>query len=284
MDTLLLDGVDLRERYGAVVSSWDDTPPEPRESRVEVPGRDGDVDLTDHLMGWPTFGDRRLRFTLVALDRRTRSDVVGGLTAFKRDWHGRRCHISYTGDPGYWYDGRLVVGAPEYRLGAWSAKCEATCAPYKSRGEVVYHLDAALGRTVNVPCGARSQCPVVEVSSRTLVNLGGQTFEFGPGASRNLDLWLAGGTNRLTVNGTPDYSVAVWADLGHAAWEPYLGMSLGLLAAAGGEAMEGATWSDAPFAGAAWDVLAGTWQELRWRVDATPPRADTYIRIEWEDL
>lgn len=313
MDTITVNGQNLHELFGVFVTSWEDDPPEPETSFVSVPGRDGDVDLTDALAGWPVYGDRTIKVGLAADAGRSKQDALFAFASVKRLVHGRRCRIEFSGDPGYAYTGRATLGDVAYLRGAWTCTLTARCQPYKSRGTMTYHLDAACGKTVVVRSGAEPVCPTIECSGRTLVNVDGHTYEFGPGASQNLDLWIRGPATAMTIDGTPDYGQAAWLNHRHRTWSEFAGMRLAHMAAmasnpltskmwasiSGTWASLSSTWQQAAyvsydsawswkpwtaFAGRQWQGFAGTWAENGHDLGAQPPRADTYIQFEWGDL
>lgn len=312
MDTITVNGQNLQE-LGIFVTSWEDDPPEPETSFVSVPGRDGDIDLTDALAGWTVYGNRTIKVGLAADAGRSRQDALFAFTSVKRLVHGRRCRIEFSGDPGYAYTGRTALGDVAYLRGAWTCTLTATCLPYKSRGTMTYHLDAACGKTVVVRSGAEPVCPTIECSGRTLVNVDGHTYEYGPGASQNLDLWLMGPATAMTINGTPDYGQAEWLNHLHRTWTEFAGMRLAHMAAMASHPLTSRTWASisgtwssnsgtwqqmayvayeaawswkpwTAFAGRQWQSLAGTWAENGHDLGAQPPRADTYISFEWGDL
>lgn len=313
MYTLIINGQNLQELFGAFVTSWADDPPEPRTSYVEVPGRMGKVDLTDALTGWPVYGDRKIEAGLAAPVDGAKSEALAALSKLKQLVHGRRSRLEFTGDPGYTYTGRVSIGDVAYLSGAWTCTLTAECLPYRSRGTMTYHLDAACGKTVVVRSGAEPVCPTIECSGRTLVNVDGRTYEFGPGASQNLDLWLMGPATAMTINGTPDYGQAAWLNHLHRTWSEFAGMRLAHMASMASNPLASRTWASisgtwaslsgtwqqmayvsygeawswkpwTAFAGRQWQDLAGTWVENGHDLGAQPPRADTYISFEWGDL
>lgn len=313
MDTITVNGQNLHELFGVFVTSWEDDPPEPETSFVSVPGRNGDVDLTDALAGWPVYGDRTIKVGLAADAGRSKQDALFAFASVKRLVHGRRSRIEFSGDPGYAYTGRATLGDVAYLRGAWTCTLTARCQPYKSRGTMTCHLDAACGKTVVVRSGAEPVCPTFECSGRTLVNVDGHTYEFGPGASQNLDLWLMGPATAMTVNGTPDYGQAAWLNHRHRTWSEFAGMRLAHMAAMASNPLTSRTWASISgtwaslsgtwqqaayvsyesawswkpwkaFAGRQWQGFAGTWAENGHDLGAQPPRADTYIQFEWGDL
>ena len=313
MDTLIINGQNLYQLFGAFVTTWADNPPEPRTSYATVPGRNGEVDLTDALTGWPVYGDRKIVAGLMAISGKTQADALSGFSKLKQLVHGRRSRIEYTGDPGYAYTGRVQLEDAKYSKGIWKCTLTAECLPYRSRGTMTYHLDAACGKTVVVRSGAEPVCPTIECSGRTLVNVDGTTYEFGPGASQNLDLWLMGPATAMTINGTPDYGQAEWLNHLHRTWTEFAGMRLAHMAAMASHPLTSRTWASisgtwssnsgtwqqmayvayeaawswkpwTAFAGRQWQSLAGTWAENGHDLGAQPPRADTYISFECGDL
>ena len=66
---LIVNGVDLAVRYNMVLlDGYTLSPPEPKTTTVEIPGRDGVLDLTESLIGDVTYNNRSMTFTFLIVD------------------------------------------------------------------------------------------------------------------------------------------------------------------------------------------------------------------------
>lgn len=120
--------------------------PKPNTYMVEVPGRNGSLDLTESAIGRVTYQDREIVFPFVC--RKKRNEWNASYQALLNAVHGRACRITCSDDPDYYYEGRVTVeewggsgkmAFPEVR---------ATVRPYKiKKTETTY--TAALGQSGN---------------------------------------------------------------------------------------------------------------------------------------
>lgn len=83
------------------------SPPELQTISLEVPGRNGLLDLTEAATGYPVYGNREIEFELLCIDkkRKWRSIYHNVQNAI----HGKRCKIICSDDPEYYYIGRVTV-------------------------------------------------------------------------------------------------------------------------------------------------------------------------------
>lgn len=95
---------------------------------VTVPGRNGKIDASEALMGYPTYDDRTIIITMAVYPHNnyTLDDVINSLVA---TCHGKRENIYINTD--YHFVGRMSVGivkeAPTYA----TATITCTCDPYE---------------------------------------------------------------------------------------------------------------------------------------------------------
>lgn len=79
---------------------------------VDVPGRDGLVDLTDALTGYPTYENIQGAITFIVL-----KGAIFDLAAFINKFHGRRIKLYTDEDTTHYYVGRATVTAKTLKLG-----------------------------------------------------------------------------------------------------------------------------------------------------------------------
>ena len=99
-------------------NTWDDwhlipssrphiAPPQPKISTVEVPGRNGTVDLTETLTGTPTYEDRSGSFQFIVANDYW--DWTVAYSTIMEYLHGQKMRIVLEDDPGFYYEGRFSV-------------------------------------------------------------------------------------------------------------------------------------------------------------------------------
>lgn len=143
------------------------SPPKPNTYMVEVPGRNGSLDLTESITGAVTYQDRELEFPFLCREKRTKwNGVYQQLLAAV---HGRACTIVCSDDPEYYYEGRVTVEE-------WGADdkmsfpvVKAAVRPFKTKRETT---------VVTVALTAEEQKDIKQMGTYT-ENAGTVTIQFG---------------------------------------------------------------------------------------------------------
>ena len=111
--------------YGLTVALYAIPMPEPQTNFVEIPGRDGALDLSE-AFGSVRYADRIIELTLYA---RAPFDTL--VSAFAADVHGRRMNVIFDRDPTYYYDARIMIEDVERHWGYCELSLECRAKPYK---------------------------------------------------------------------------------------------------------------------------------------------------------
>lgn len=208
--TVIVDGVDICREFGCVYTDESERrPPEKRPNLVEIPGRDGSLDLSDMLTDDMVYGDRVETIVLYVCEGEGFEQVKTRLSNFL---DGGRFEYSYSFDPGYTLTGRFGVTS----YAGWRDRrieIEVTAEPWK-RGPH-FHAEAmgSGGTEIEVRNGRRRVSPVLTVGQATLVEYGGRAWEIPEAGEWTLDLRLEPGVSSVYVNSAPTYCDTTWADL-----------------------------------------------------------------------
>lgn len=101
----LLDNDWSFDKYGIYISSPISVGmPEVNQYVIEVPNRNGALDLTDKMYGYPTYANRKLEFDIVVPGYNSAQ-----LTSFINDHHGRYRKIAFSDGLSFYYKGRLFI-------------------------------------------------------------------------------------------------------------------------------------------------------------------------------
>ena len=111
--------------YGLIVAPYAIPLPEPQMNFVEIPGRDGALDLSE-AFGTIRYADRIIPLTLYA---RAPFDVL--ISSLAADVHGRRMNVIFDRDPTYYYDARMTIEDVERHWGYCELSLECRVKPYK---------------------------------------------------------------------------------------------------------------------------------------------------------
>ena len=111
--------------YGLIVASYAIPMPESQTNFVEIPGRDGALDLSE-AFGTVRYTDRIISLTLYA-----RAPFDTAVSALAADIHGRRMNVIFDRDPTYYYNARVTVEDVERHAGYCELSLECRAKPYK---------------------------------------------------------------------------------------------------------------------------------------------------------
>ncbi len=114
-----------RADYGLIVAPYAIPMPEPQTNFVEIPGRDGSLDLSD-AFGTVRYADRIIPLTMYA---RAPFDTL--ISTFAADVHGRRMDVIFDRNPTYYYDARIMIEDVERHAGFCELSLECRAKPYK---------------------------------------------------------------------------------------------------------------------------------------------------------
>ena len=111
--------------YGLIVAPYAIPMPEPQTNFVDIPGRDGALDLSE-AFGTVRYADRIISLTLYA---RAPFDTL--ISAFAVGVHGRRMNVIFDRDPTFYYDARVTLEDVERHAGYCELSLECRARPYK---------------------------------------------------------------------------------------------------------------------------------------------------------
>ncbi len=195
--------------YGWTLAALTLTDPEYKANFQEVPGRDGQLDLSTSLTdGVPRYGSRVLTATLENSEG-TRADRRALIGKMVNDLDGLRFDIKHPDYPAHYLTGRVKIVEDYNDLAHAAVTITATCDPWLySRTERVYTITAAKDKQTKVLSnrGRRVVFPTVQITGATdssLVLEYGFTVEaLGAGTFLLPGLLLPPGDTVLHYSGT----------------------------------------------------------------------------------
>lgn len=200
---LIVNGVDLAVRYNMVLlDGYTLSPPEPKTTTVEIPGRDGVLDLTESLIGDVTYNNRSMTFTFLIVDLE-QFEVVK--TQVSNALHGRKFNFEMTMDPGYTYTGRFKITSYTH-TSTWNhgicgyIEVEIDAEPYKLKSHYVYNLNATGGAMFQLPSGRKKVHPIVELTSPARIRFKNVVYRIGAGRFQLNDVLFEEGLNDIYIN------------------------------------------------------------------------------------
>ena len=149
-----------RADYGLIVAPYVIPMPEPQMNFVEIPGRDGTLDLSE------AFGTVRYTDRIIPLTMYARAPFDAAISAFAADVHGRRMNVIFDRDPSFYYDARVTLEDVERHSGYCELSLECRARPYKlEHFETTITVLPAGNATVTLTNTRMSVVPVITVSA-----------------------------------------------------------------------------------------------------------------------
>lgn len=206
---LIVDGVDIQEKYGLIMSSNNIQldPPEPKYTFVDIPGRlEGPLDLSESVSGDIPFGPRNQSFAFFVLNE---ENFEATKTAVSNFLHGKRYEYRLTFDEDYIYTGRFKVTGYETsfyegqyysqgKLGIIQIAIQAD--PYKRKDKQIVKVNAAGGTNAILQSGRLPVSPVFECEHEFRIKYGNIDRMIPSGTHTVTDLFLTEGENEIFLN------------------------------------------------------------------------------------
>lgn len=105
--------------------------PDVKQSYIDIPGSDGELDLSDVLTGYPTYENRKGTLKFRFFDNGVPSRAR--FTQLKNYLHGKTMKAVIEDDPSHYYEGRFMVGELTFsKRGNWGeVEISYNVQPYK---------------------------------------------------------------------------------------------------------------------------------------------------------
>ena len=292
---LIRDGteVDLTVRFQLILlDGYTLNPPEPKTYSVDIPGGDGNIDLTEALMGDTAYKNRNQEFTMVILDLKDERTFEERKTEVSNYIHGRAFDYRLTMDPGYVYHGRFTVEENSHEayssgiLGSFKIKVDAD--PYKSKGKMTFNLNATGGKMFRLPSGRKKVHPVLQCESPCRIYFNKGPSEIIPiGTYKLRNVLFEEGYNEIYINSKELFSLKwteidngggrqmSWSDAAKYNWDDLQRLNLD---------DDGIPQSWDELANKQWTDLTETrWTDIDYR-DPNDSSTSIYVQYEWKDL
>lgn len=178
------------------------SPPKVRTKNVEIPGANGDLDLTTVLTGEPLFDNRTGSFEFyVDQGYWTWVEAYSSIMDYL---HGEYLRAILEDDPDHYYEGRFTVNSWKSDKDYSKISIDYNVDPFRRQDASVPNLSVSGSTTVSL-VGSRHRAPV-KIGSTAAMTLahGGKTYEIPISQTPRLveGLFIQNGRNELTFTGT----------------------------------------------------------------------------------
>ena len=187
--------------YGLIVAPYAIPLPEPQTNFVEIPGRDGTLDLSE-AFGTVRYADRIIPLTLYA-----RAPFDSQISAFAVDVHGRRMNVIFDRDPTFYYDARVTIEDVERHAGYCELSLKCRAKPYKlEHFETMITVLPTGNATVTLTNSRMPIVPTITVSAEMTLafTIGGKDYSVTLFAGTHTvpGLVLSEGDTEIGITGT----------------------------------------------------------------------------------
>lgn len=189
--------------FSLIMSSKEIAAPKTKTVKIDVPGADGSIDLTDYF-GEPKYEDCTHKFQFSTIV--PQSEFLTRFSTIKNAIHGKKLRIVLDDDPGFFYIGRCYVSSftNEKNIGKISVECD--CAPWKYKAAKTVVTQAVSGEsTISLPNLRKRVVPEVVIEADSAMHIVYNTYnvwDLGGGSYTLPELELKAGENSVSVTGT----------------------------------------------------------------------------------
>ena len=185
-----------------ILAPFTPAPAEPKVNFLEIPGRNGLLDLTE-ANGEVKFNSRELvfHFTVAPGDTLTFDER---LSAVSNALNGLRCKITLDRDPGYYWQGRCALTEYDQDKNIGQIEVTATVDPYKLKqnATVVSVALSAEEKTVVLANSRMTVVPTIECTGEAVVTSGDAVYTLEAGKHRIPAIRFVEDENVLKLSGT----------------------------------------------------------------------------------
>ena len=177
--------------------------PDVKENKIDIPGADGSMDLTD-FFGEPKYEDVTHKFDFSTIV--PQAQFLSLYSTVKNSLHGKKMRIILDDDPLFFYQGRIKVlpFTSEKNIGKISIECD--CEPYKYKlAKTVVSAAVSGTKVISLTNSRKHAVPEVTIATSGSMNLVFQSvnvWDLGSGSYTLPELELVEGVNTVTVTGT----------------------------------------------------------------------------------
>lgn len=210
--------------FGLILSSKEISPPKPQTKSVDVPMRDGSIDLTEAVADEVKFKDRTITLNFTVID--PVNTWATKISEIQNYLHGQRMKIIFDDDCAFYYIGRISVNEWASSKNIGTLVIEGKVEPFKydilssavdwewdvfdfdegiinETGQLVVDGET----TITLICRRKRMFPTFIASAEMNVTFEGETYLLKAGEQKVYDIFFAEGENTLTFTGNGTISI-----------------------------------------------------------------------------
>ena len=199
---LTIGGKHTYKDFGLQMLSFYVSSPEIYEEKVEMPGRNGPLDLSEALTGEPVYKDRDLA-AVFDMNEPDLSVFEQRMNDIRNHMHGKRLRIVHDKDDGYYYEGRISVDYKEKNHLFYEVTISAVIDPFKLKQEETVVSASVSGKAVVTCKNIRmSAVPTITNDAEFTLAFGNISIIANAGTHIFPDIKFKEGENKIICTGT----------------------------------------------------------------------------------
>lgn len=123
-----IDGKDIHRDLGALMTNYTISPPKPQENLLQIPLRNGSLDLTEALTDEVKYENRDINIKLQYLGY----SFLNVYSNIMNYCHGKKCQVIFDDDLDFYYEGRLEVSDFKYIKYGATFEINGSMQPFKT--------------------------------------------------------------------------------------------------------------------------------------------------------
>ena len=205
----MIDGVTINGKhcwtdFKLVLAQKEIAIPEANTNFVEVPGRNGLLDLSTALTGEMTYQNREIVLTFVTQDSISGVSWANLYASVAQAYHGQMAVIVFDDYPDYSYNGRCTDMSFKLDNGKRTIELTFSCGPFATKiaESSVYRTLSTSQVSFTVTNNGRPVVPSIAVESETAIVFGDTTTTLSAGTWTVPAIRLANGANTIKAKAT----------------------------------------------------------------------------------
>ena len=165
--SMTVDGLDTLKDLGLYMEVTENDPPSPKFYTVDIPGGDGNINLTRVLTQDTVYDNRTIKLTFTLAQpgqdfEKFKSQLYGM-------WHGQEKDFAFSFDEPYIYHGWFSFGSQKREGHLRQLELTIDADPYKKKGTKVENFNVSDGFVAHLDSGRKRVQPTFEFSADTIV-------------------------------------------------------------------------------------------------------------------
>lgn len=175
-------------------------------NKIDIPGADGDLDMTDYF-GGAKYENTKHKFEFATLAPST--EHLSLFSAIKNAIHGKKGRIIIDGDSSFYYVGRCYVSSFTNDKGAGFVTVECDCEPYKYKMAKTIVTKTVNGtEAITLTNGRKRAVPTITTTATMTISFGGGMWTHNAGTFIIPELELVEGDNPIAITGAGNITFA----------------------------------------------------------------------------